>query len=116
MDVFTMYAIEDLVILNNMVDANEDNPNLVYPLKTWIDDSGISRLYANEDLLKASIESVLRRFMDFLTPTNKYKTDYFESELLFQIIFEDELDKMPLYINEPNSLGIIAKWRLKIGK
>jgi hypothetical protein len=109
---YNEYTKEDLLLLNNMVDANRDNPNLRYPLITHTDEYGIERLFSNEDIEKNSYDHTLKAFIDFLTSG-------WGATMLPKVIYlfnNIHLDEMPLYIGNNDSRGLIARWRLQIGK
>jgi hypothetical protein len=108
----TLYTIEDLIVLNNIVDVNRDNPNLHYPLKSYEDEYGIHRLFSKEDIEKNTCDFILNAFIKFFTP------DWGVTILptILRLFNEEPLDEMPMYIGNKSNCGLVARWRLQIGK
>jgi hypothetical protein len=108
---YNEYTKEDLLLLNNMVDTNIDNPNLHYPLKTYEDEQGIYRLFSREVIDSETYEYILKSFINFLTPD--WGITFPEIIDLINVV---SLENMPLYLNCTSNHGLIARWRLQIGK
>jgi hypothetical protein len=107
------YTKEELLILNDMVDANYDNPNIRHALLTHTDDYGIERLFSKKDIMENRYDYTLRMFIGFLEP------DWYIGILnptIGVLIREEPLETIPLYINNNDNRGLVARWRLQIGK
>jgi hypothetical protein len=104
------YTKEELLILNAMVDANYDNPNIRYALLTHMDEYGIERLFSKKDIMENPYDFTLKMFISFLEP------DWYTGVTVEILIREEPLETIPLYTNYKGSHGIIARWRLQIGK
>jgi len=106
------YTIKDLITLNGLVDVNRDNPNLRYPLITHTDEYGVERLFSNEDIEKNSYDYTLKAFIDFLT--SGWGVTILPK--LIYLFYNIPLDDIPLYMCNEDSRGLVARWRLQIGR
>jgi hypothetical protein len=95
------YTEEDLLALNSMVDARNNNVNN-FPINV-IDPQGIT------EIIEVPITYSINKFIKFLSPYGRDGT-------MRYLIYREYLENVPLYINKPDNLGLVAKWRLQIGK
>jgi hypothetical protein len=114
MSILIEYTEEDLLALNSMVDALNNNVNHL-PIN-GIDSNNIYRLCQPTEIIGVPIAYSIHKFIRFLSPgmlTGAHTGGYIEMKYL---VYYESLEKVPLYINIPNNLGLVAKWRLQIGK
>jgi hypothetical protein len=106
------YTIEDVLSLNSMVDVLKYNVYNYWSLDVkTIDSIGIWRLCSTEEIFDVPIASTIYKFICFLEPSPCSM-----NIPLTKLIYKEYLENVPLYINKTKSLGLIAQWRLRIGK
>jgi len=97
-----LYTSEDLIVLKGMVDAihfRYKHDGLTF----WQDNTNALRLFLEKEIKERFTQSVLDRFIQlFIQETPMV---YIEN-----IIYKESLENMPLYINDPTCLGLIAQW------
>lgn len=115
------YTPDDLMVLIEMVNANIDriNDNTIECYLLNKDNIGsdeihtsgriIPKLYDKEDMKKYPIEQVINKITHSLAYGDPRET-------MLLLIYEEPIENVPLYINKPDNIGFIAKWRLQIGK
>jgi hypothetical protein len=103
-----VYTEEDVLTLNSMVDALNNNIHHYEPINA-IDPDGIWRLFRPAEIIGVPIAYPIYKFIKFLSPT------LMEGAITY-LIYEESLENVPLYINKPDNLSLIAQWRLQIGK
>jgi hypothetical protein len=110
MSILIEYTEEDLLTLNSMVDARNNNVNNFEPNQlNAIDPQGVWRLFRPAEIMGVPLAFTLDKFIRFLSPSWKDGT-------MRYLIYRESLENVPLYINKHNNLGLIAQWRLRIGK
>src|SRR4030042_429919 len=110
---------EELTLLNNMVDVIKHNVNHSTAL-LWAN-SGVSttcgdlRVICNKNIpafLPKEINEALQRIFRYIIPNIGIgEREEFEKKIL-----NAPLDDMPMYINRNDTYGLVAIWRLRIGK
>lgn len=110
---------EELTLLNNMVDVIKHNVNhstvLLWANSGVSTDSGELRVICNKNIpafLPKEINETLQRIFRYIVPDiGPNEKEEFEKQVL-----NAPLEDMPMYINRDDTYGLIAKWRLRIGK
>ena len=91
-----------------MIDVQTYNLGIFKPINA-IDPDGIWRLFRPSEIVGAPVRSILTKFILFLSPI------LLEYNMIV-LVYSVPLENVPLYINKPDNLGLIARWRLQIGK
>lgn len=103
------YTKEDVSVLNSMVDSSLLQ-EISFTIVAWRDEKNDTLRICNpKDIKEKDPEHILKKFIITL----RSKGDYSE---FTKLVFEEPLERVPLYINKKNNLRIFAKWRLQIGK
>lgn len=110
---------EELTLLYNMVDVIKHNVNhstaLLWANSSVSTASGELRVICNKNisaLLPKEINEALQRIFRYITPD----IGVGEKKEFEKRIINAPLDDMPMYINRDDTYGLIARWRLRIGK
>jgi len=105
------YTKEDVLALNYMVDDTVLK-KINFTIVAWRDDDNDTLRICNpNDVTESTIEHMLKKII--ITLRSKLEADIEEFN---KLIFDEPLEKVPLYINKPNNLRLLARWRLLIGK
>lgn len=107
------FSIKEIVELVDMIDADSNNINQ-YAIVFTKNSYGVYKNEAFEKIRNPDINDeqalgIFQRILHFLAP--KVCIDHF-----YDFTLNKPLNTMPLYINDKDNYGLIAKWRLKIGK
>jgi hypothetical protein len=120
-DTMINYTHDDMVVLNDMVNADTpldpDVPvGLIYDKKHF-------KIFNTETLKQHNLKDIINIFIKVLFtiyPTKRnllYKENYEALKECFVYVFlEAPINEMPLYLNERYNISLIARWRLRIGK
>jgi hypothetical protein len=108
MSSMNVYLEEDLLALNLMIDVQTYNFSKFEPINA-IDPDGVWRLFRPGEIVGTPVKRILDKFINFLSPC-------LLTHDMTILIYKVPLESVPLYINKPDNLGLIARWRLQIGK
>lgn len=128
------YTKEDLALLNDMVSVSWGNflQNIqeqtfsYHMVSSYSDKVSYTkfRLFNPTEVLSGlhPAETVINKVIDFWCDMSavggilKGKSTKSGAKMLRDLILENPLREMPHYLNNTDGTGIIAKWRLQIGK
>jgi hypothetical protein len=104
-----LYTKEDVLVLNSMVDSSILQ-EVRFAIIAWRDDKNDTLRVCNpKDINEKNLEYILKKFIRMLHSQGDF--DDFT-----KFVFEEPLERVPLYINKTNNLKVFARWRLQIGK
>lgn len=107
------YTIEEVMLLNNMIDLRKIILTSDRTMKMHINDDASLSLFKNSDIKNEEPRGVL---WEIIRTVFSDPGDSRTSLEAHKIIFEEPFKRMPLHINRPDNLRILAQWRLEIGK
>ena len=101
------YTVEDVALLNDLVDLRERYTDKTVHMRVRND--GALTLFDKEDVLYKRPKEVIDKFLFSIVPLGGLNKAN-------KLLYDEPLNKVPLYLNSEKYIGIIARWRLKIGK
>lgn len=115
---YKVYTTGDIVNLCEFINENKRvNKSYKMTSELYVKNCFYNILYE----LKTNFRTLTREYLYTrakIRDKRVYGSKFFESDdfnKIIHILFDENLDMMPLYINDP-IIGFLATWRLKLGK